>query len=291
MKTAILSVAVLGCFLAASNSAHAFTQGKLMSGESIGLGQAIAFGSQYGSSGGGHLILQRSDGNLVLYINNFNSSHGAAIYSPQTQGQGGIMASMLPSGDFVVTTGYPNFRTLFHTNTGAYPGAHLEIRDDHLYNGAYTADLVVVNTSGAIVWRASANDSGHYYSKNINRPSCSGGYCPSNPNDWTSILKFDGGGHDRPGYDLDNMPITVATENLCAYSCLERDASILADPLTAPAFNTASCVAWAFDSASSNCWLKHVTCDTYSCYVPPLTSSSNSESSGYIDPVGWGIVY
>jgi len=272
-----------GFAVGTSGPAHAYTQGKLMSGEAIGLGQAISYSSQYAGSGGGHLVLQAGDQNLVLYINNFNGSGGNAVYSPQTENLGGIIATMEASGDFTIRDGWTTLK--WHTNTGNYPGAHLEIRDDQYYNGSYTADLVVVSASGTVVWRASANDPSHYYGGNINRPACTGAYCPGNLGDWTAILHSDGYGHDRPGYDLAGSPVHVYTELMCKNLCLAKNNYSSGGTYTGP------CVAWAYDSPSGNCWLKGVTCDYYACYAPPVTTSSTGETSGMIDPSGWGIIH
>jgi hypothetical protein len=71
---------------------------------------------------------------------------------------------------------------------------------------------------------------------------------------------------------------------MCKNDCLARNNYSSAN-------NTASCVAWAYDSASGNCWLKGVACDYYACYAPPLYTSSTSETSGMIDPSGWGNIH
>lgn len=261
-KQFVVASGAISLLMAAAGTSHAFTQGRLMSGEAIGFNQVVYTGTY----NGGALVMQ-TDQNLVLYIN----GNTKAVWSPQTQNSSGIIARMEENGDFTVRDGWTSLK--WHTNTGNYPGAHLEVRQDKWWNGAYTADVVIVATSGAVVWRASDQDPGHFYGGNIN--ACTGAFCPSTAT--TSIVHRDGYGHDRNGYDLAGMPMHAYTELMCINDCLSKNSYSYGSP---------TCVAYTYDSSNGNCWLKGWQYSGTCWNVPPVIDSGSTVASGVLDPAG-----
>lgn len=83
------------------------------------------------------------------------------------------------------------------------------------------------------------------------------------------------------------MPIHAYTELMCKNDCLNYNGTI---GYSGPTYNTGSCIAWAWDSSSGNCWLKHASCSQYACTAPAVTGTSSTETSGMIDPSGWSIL-
>jgi len=79
------------------------------------------------------LVLQESDGNLVLYINDSigNPDSGLinrAIWSAYTQNHAASIAIMQDDGNFVVYDSFQN--PFFNTGTQGNPGAFIIIQDD-----------------------------------------------------------------------------------------------------------------------------------------------------------------
>jgi hypothetical protein len=301
MKTTRIVAATLGCILGMTVSALAYTQARLYSGQSIGLGQAISTPQRcilyWGSHpeapdamsnqcSGGHLILQATDGNLVLYVNNVDGAEGHAVWSPQIEWQGAVTATMLPGGNFVVLNA--NSQILFETHTDGHPGAYLRILDNigtrpgwEVCDSYTEANLYILDAGGHLLWSAFDNDRAHYH------PAClwlPGSDFAWNLNNWTSIYQSDGAGHDRYGSDLPNMPIYATSEWMCQHYCTARDWSTFSRDYYGPTFGTDSCAAYAYDTSNGNCWLKHCVGDRYNCQLPALGPSGASEVSGYIDP-------
>jgi hypothetical protein len=98
-------------------------------------GETLAVNEELPSCNRKVTLIMQSDGNLVLY------HRGRAIWATDTFDTDGDHAVMQTDGDFVLYDRHN--KRLFSTQTTAWPGAHLEVRDE---------GSVVVVSDGVVRW-------------------------------------------------------------------------------------------------------------------------------------------
>jgi hypothetical protein len=109
--------------------------------QSVGSGWKLFGGTyflrgDYAQIGKSRLVMQSSDGNLVLY-----DETGHARWSTQTGGKSATTATFQPDGNFVV---YNSSTWLWQSHTCCHTGYYLLVQGD--------GNVVIYNSAGGAVW-------------------------------------------------------------------------------------------------------------------------------------------
>ncbi len=131
-----------GNFVLYNNSGRVFWESGTTHTNILPINQVLIGDWALHSSNGQYgLIMQKGDGNLVLY------KGGQAIWASQTQGYVGAWLNMQPDGNLVV---YSQSNTpLWNTHTGGSGAKYLAVQDD--------GNLVLYDNSGAVYWASQTN--------------------------------------------------------------------------------------------------------------------------------------
>lgn len=103
-------------------------------------GESLRPGQQLFSPDGRYRLIYQTDGNLVLY----REEYGSAAWSSETWNTVPGIVTMQPDGNFVMYD--PAGRALWHTYTWSHPGAYLSVRN----NGS----IAVNGANGVTIWHS-----------------------------------------------------------------------------------------------------------------------------------------